>query len=86
MRLKLFQGGLSIIAILVLANCAFGCTCMDVEPTCQAFGRASAVFAGTVTGVRTAPQSKSGKSEDINWTRRTFKFSIDIPFLGVAGT
>jgi Carboxypeptidase regulatory-like domain len=94
MRLKCYPVGAALFTILLLSNNAYGCSCMGGETPCQAVGRASAVFVGTVTRVRTAPQPQPRnqqeldklRGEEIDWTPRTFAFSVDVAFLGLDGT
>ena len=94
MKSKLCLVGLALVTTLVLFNTAKGCSCMGGEQPCQAFGRASAVFVGTVTGVRTAKQPQprnreeldSLRRDEIDFTPRTFTFSVELAFLGVDGT
>ncbi len=94
MRSKYCLVGVALFTILLLSNNAYGCSCMGGETPCQAFGRATAVFVGTVTGVRTAQQPQARNREEldklrraeIDWTPRTFKFSVELAFLGVDGT
>jgi hypothetical protein len=93
MKAKYCLFGLALVTMLVFSNTAKGCTCMGGEPPCQAFGRASAVFVGTVTGVRTAKQPQprnreeldSLRRDEIYFTPRTFTFSVELGFLGVDG-
>jgi len=74
---------------------------MGGEPPCQAFGKASAVFVGTVTGIRTATRPQPRNQEELealrraedalrraenDFTPRTFTFSVELGFLGVDGT
>jgi hypothetical protein len=86
MRLKYFLPGLAVFIILLFSNSAQGCTCMGGETPCQAFGRSSAVFVGSVTSVKTAPHGQPRNVEEVDWTPRSFKFLVEIPFLGVDGT
>lgn len=86
MRLKHYFVGGALFSILLLANNAHGCTCAGGETPCQAFGRASAVFVGSVVSVKTAPHGQPRNIDEIDWTPRSFKFSVEIPFLGVDGT
>lgn len=94
MKSKYYLGGLALVTMLVLFSSANGCTCAGGETPCQAFGSSSAVFVGTVTGVRTAKQPQPRNAEEleslrraeIDWTPRTFTFSVELGFLGVDGT
>src|SRR5436190_9903117 len=65
---------------------AFGCSCMGPGTPCQSYGSASAVFVGTPISVRTAEQTPGTKPDEIDWTPRTFKFSVEQSFLGVSTT
>jgi 5-hydroxyisourate hydrolase-like protein (transthyretin family) len=64
---------------------AQACSCFAPGPPCEAYGSASAVFAGTVVSVRLAEEPKPGPVQPINYLR-VFKFSVDQAYLGVAGT
>jgi hypothetical protein len=94
MQSKYYLVGLALFTILLVSNNAYGCSCAGGgEPSCQSFGRSSAVFVGTVTGVRTAQQPQAPNREEleklrrgeIELTPRTFKFSVEVAFLGVHG-
>lgn len=56
---------------------ARACSCFPAGPPCQAYGSASAVFAGTAVSMR-RPGTAYGE--------RVFKFSVDQAYLGVNGT
>lgn len=58
------------------------CSCFPVGPPCQAYGSASAVFAGTAVSMRRVGPGE-GEAEH---RQRLFKFSVDQAYLGVAGT
>lgn len=80
---KLLLAGAALFVVLVLAPArALACSCMAAGPPCQAFGSASAVFVGTVTGARERKAAAKG-DEEINWTPIVFKFTVLQPFLGV---
>lgn len=84
MKAKVFLPGTALVVLLLVSNTADACQCMTGEPACQAFGKASAVFVGTVTGVKVAlPRSREEARKEIDWTPRTFKFSVEQSFLGV---
>ncbi|MCA1618495.1 MAG: carboxypeptidase regulatory-like domain-containing protein [Acidobacteria bacterium] len=76
----------SLLVTLASAARAEGCTCMMPGPPCQAFGEASAVFVGTVTGVVSKPLKSSAGGEGPGWATRTFKFAVAEAFSGVEGT
>jgi hypothetical protein len=65
------------------AQSAQACTCAPQPLPCESYGVASAVFVGTVTGVREVERSNK---KDLDWTPRGFKFSVEQSYLGVAGT
>jgi protocatechuate 3,4-dioxygenase beta subunit len=76
----------SLLVTLVSAARADACTCMMPGPPCQAFGEASAVFVGTVTGVRTREaKSVEAARAEVNWWPVVVKFSVVQPFHGVEG-
>ncbi len=92
MRSKYCLLGIALVTMLVLFDRAQGCTCGGGGTPCLAFGEASAVFVGTVTGVvksapQTREQARAEKRAEIDWIPpRRFKFSVELSFLGVEGT
>lgn len=86
MQWKCFLFARALVTMLLLSISAYGCQCMSGEKPCQAFGKASAVFVGTVTAAKIAPKTLGGDRNEINWTPRTFEFSVEQSFLGVEGT
>lgn len=81
MRRKLTHTLLALAACLVCADAALACSCLRPGPPCDAYGSASAVFVGTVTGVREKPRTE----QDADWTPRAFEFAVEQAFLGVEG-
>ena len=83
MRRRAFRLALSCAAFVLLSAArAQACTCAGPGQPCEAFGRADAVFVGTVTGAETL---KPKEGED--WlASRLFRFTVLQPFLGVEGT
>ena len=77
---------LPVLLLLLLATRVEACSCAGPGSPCQAFGGASAVFVGVVSGVTTTPRGKSGEAAEVDWTPRVFKFVVEQPFLGVEGT
>ena len=71
----------ALLLLLLSARTASACTCAVERGPCEAFGGASAVFVGTVTGVTT--RERTGGDDD--WAPRVFKFSVAQPYLGAAG-
>jgi len=68
---------------------------MNPGTPCESYGRAAAVFVGTVTGVRDserqqakdiAERRKQEDSGEIEWHPMAFKFSVEQAYLGVAGS
>lgn len=78
-----------VVAVLVwlglVSTDAQACSCFGPGTPCESYGAASAVFAGTAISVRRAEEPKPGPVQPINY-QRIFKFSVDQPYLGVAGT
>lgn len=83
-----------IIVFSLVSGKAMACSCAGPGTPCEAYGSATAVFVGTVTGVRdTAPVpgksvSELRKEEDANgvdWDPMAYKFSVEQAYLGVAG-
>jgi len=58
------------------------CTCASPGTPCEGYGRAAAVFVGTVTGRK---ETKSSKDE-ISLTPIAYKFAVEHSYLGVEGT
>lgn len=73
-----------LFVVLASAGRADACSCMGPGAPCAAFGSASAVFVGTVTGAR--ERKSEGKKGEIDWTPVVFKFSVSQAFSGVEGT
>jgi hypothetical protein len=94
MRRVLVFFGIVIVFSLAGRN-AMACSCMNPGTPCEGYGKAAAVFVGTVTGVRDTqrPQAKDvnerRKQEDageIDWSPLAYKFSVEQAYLGVAGS
>jgi hypothetical protein len=83
MRTKIIALFFTLAAGLLGAESALACSCIGPVPPCQEYGQASAVFVGTVTGVRTDEREEDGV---VNWTPRVFRFAVERAYLGVAGT
>lgn len=95
MKLKYCLLVIALVMMLTLTSNAYGCSCGGGGTPCQEFGRSSAVFVGTVTGLRTVQRPHPRNQEELEklrraetewWTPRTFTFSVDLAFLGVDGT
>jgi hypothetical protein len=75
-----------VIAVLgwfgLTSSPAQACSCFPVGPPCQAYGSASAVFAGAAVSMRRVGPGEA-QSE---YRERVFKFSVDQAYLGVVGT
>lgn len=83
-----------VIVFSFAGQTAKACSCLSPGTPCESYGRAAAVFVGTVTGVRTSEQPKAKdvverrKQEDageIDWTPIAYRFSVEQAYLGVAG-
>jgi hypothetical protein len=81
MRKKIVALLFTFAACLLGAGRALGCSCVGPVPPCHEYGRASAVFVGTVTGLKT---NKRGKGS-YDLTPRVFRFSVERAFSGVEG-
>jgi hypothetical protein len=77
---------MTLLTIMLLADNAFACSCLGGGKPCEAYGSASAVFAGAVIAVRTADRKPTIEKDKIDLAPRTFKFSVEQEFLGVEGT
>lgn len=58
------------------------CSCLGRPAPCEAYWKASAIFAGTVTDI----SGVSGKKVGYGLSRRLVRFSVNEAFLGVNGT
>src|SRR6185295_12203766 len=85
MRRKFCLLSASLLILIWLNSYAFACSCIGPGKPCQAYGAASAVFVGTVIAVRTAERATPVNRDNIDWTPRTFKFSVEQSFLGAGG-
>lgn len=94
MQSKYYLVGLAFLTILLVSNSVYGCSCGGGGAPCEEFGRSSAVFVGTVTGVRKAEPPRPRNREELEALRRadndwtpsmTFTFSVELAFLGVDG-
>ncbi len=82
-----------VIVFSFAGQTAMACTCAGAGTPCESYGRAAAVFVGTVTGVRanepkTRDLSERRKLEDsgeIDLAPIGYKFSVEQAYLGVAG-
>lgn len=90
-NLVLFLG---IVVLLAAAyQTANACTCAGSGSPCDSYGSAAAVFVGTVVSVREKERPKdvatARRDEDAGlseWGSTFYKFSVEQPYLGVAGT
>ena len=89
-RVLVFFG---IVIVFSLARTtAMACSCMESGTPCESFGKAAAVFVGTVTGVHEhdpfkgkdlAERRKLSDSGVSDWTVMAYKFSVEQAYLGV---
>ncbi len=93
-RVLVFFG---IVVIFSFAGSAvMACMCGGGGGTpCDGYGKAAAVFVGTVTRVRESEQYKGkdvaeirklGDSGELDWGPMAYKFSVEQAYLGVAGS
>lgn len=71
----------SLFVTLVSAARAEGCTCAGPASACAAFGNASAVFVGTVTGIKSGSQDEVERGA----APRRVTFAVNEAFSGVKG-
>jgi hypothetical protein len=77
--------GFAIVTIVLAATRSEACSCAGGSSPCQEYGRAAAVFVGTPISVRTVPRPATPDGNDLDyWAPRTFTFSIETSFLGIA--
>ena len=78
---------ISLVVLLlflgVFAESAYACTCVGPPMPCDAFGSADAVFVGTATSML---GSKQRDSKEVDWTPRSFKFTVEQSYSGIDGT
>ena len=85
------------LGFVVLLGAAYqtakACTCAGSGSPCDSYGSAAAVFVGTVVSVREKERPKdvaaARRDEDAglsDWGSTFYKFSVEQPYLGVAGT
>ena len=91
MRQVLVFLGIAIVFALASRD-AMACSCMDPGTPCESYGKAAAVFVGTVTGVHEndpfkgkdlAERRKLSDSGASDWTPMAYKFSVEQAYLGV---
>jgi hypothetical protein len=82
----------SVIVLLGLLTTVFlagqnveACSCGGSGGPCESYGAAAAVFVGTVVSARENERIKTDRN-DVDWTPRAIKFSVEQSYLGVAGT
>ena len=76
-----------LIVLFLTSPTANACSCGDGGTPCNSFGTASAVFAGTVIGVRENPRPPKGTRVDTDWQPSfVYNFSIQQAYSGVPGT
>jgi hypothetical protein len=92
MRRVLVFFGIVIVFSLAGRN-AMACSCMNPGTPCESYGKATAVFVGTVTGVRESEQPKDlaerRKLEDsgeVAFIPKAYKFSVEQAYLDVSGS
>lgn len=83
-RRSLFLTLACLFVVLASAARAGACSCAGSGTPCGAFGGASAVFVGTVTGARERKFEGKNK-DDIDWTPVVYRFSVSQAYSGVEG-
>src|SRR6266404_3039256 len=76
---------ITLFMAMLTTESVLGCSCMGGSTPCHAFGGSSAVFVGTAIAVKTAERNPAAKPSEVDWTPRTFKFSVEQAYLGVEG-
>ena len=83
MRQSLVTRALVCLTLLLLsAQAAYACSCIDSGPPCQAYGAVSAVFSGRVMEI-TSFSSTDGPLKD--YSQRLVRFAVLQPYRGVSG-
>jgi hypothetical protein len=82
---KFFIAVFTSLVIMFTVSSAYACSCAGGSSPCQEYGRVSAVFVGTPIAVRTVPRPTNTDSDEY-WAPRTFTFSVETSFLGLAAT
>jgi hypothetical protein len=79
-----------VMCLCIASKTASACSCIGPGSACEAYGTASAVFVGTVVGLREKERPKdvatARREQDaglIEWGSRFYKFSIEQPYLGM---
>jgi len=65
---------------------ANACTCAGAGTPCESYGRAKAVFVGTVIGLRENRVSREVARKEDDWAPMIYKFSVEQSYLGVEGS
>ena len=78
---KFIRFGVSVVIAVLCSGRAFGCGCEKPGPPCKAFGEASVVFIGTVTGLTEGARMQKPDGE-VDFTPRLFRFSVEESFSG----
>jgi hypothetical protein len=85
MRPRIILACLPFILLLLAPSRADACTCAGPVQPCEAYGQASAVFVGTVTGVKQR-ERKAAAGGEYEFASLTVKFSVEQAFAGVSGS
>jgi hypothetical protein len=90
MRAKFVLIGVPLFILFLSVESARGCSCGGGGAPCLEYGRAAAVFVGTVVDVRDSPQlgrdeARKGEDAGERWEPRAFKFAVEQTFLGLVG-
>ena len=77
-----------VIVVFLASPTANACSCGGTGAPCESYGRAAAVFAGTVIGERLSerPKGERPKPDEIDWVPRAVKFSVEQAYSGEIGT
>lgn len=75
-----------LIVISVSSETVNACSCGGTGSPCESYGRAAAVFVGTVVAMRENERPKQTDRRDREWAPLAVKFSVEQSYHGVAGT
>lgn len=75
-----------LAAVLLSSQTVNACTCGGSGTPCESYGKAAAVFVGTVVAMRKNEPPKKSAREVVEWDPMAFKFSVEQSYLGVYGT
>jgi hypothetical protein len=78
--------GFVFLLFLFAPAAAFGCSCGGESPPCEAFGSATAVFIGRVTGAKEQRRQKNEDGTTSTYQVGEIYFAVEQSFLGAKGS